>query len=402
MFAWKGLKQTVVDFVQQCAICQHAKHLNSHSPGLLQPLPVPAGAWRDISMDFIEGLPKSEGFTVILVVVDRFTKFAHFIPVKHPYTAKTIATLVFEHVVKLHGMPVTIVSDRDKVFTSNFWTELFQLMGTKLLLSSAYHPQTDGQTERVNQWLEMYLRCVVYEEPKLWKGWLARAFHTALGCSPFHALYGCEPNLGMLPPTTPDSTAEVGEVIQSLQRQTQILKENLAKAQNRMKMYADRQRSNRQYQVGEKVFLKLQPYTQSSVANRPYPKLAFKYFGPYTVLARIGKAAYKLELPESSLIHPVFHVSQLKPFCDNYSPVYTELPKLVDLSTTELVPKEVLARRLVKKGNTIVPQVLVRWGDLPADTATWEDWHVVTKRFPGAAAWGQAAIPAGEDVTPVA
>lgn len=135
LFYWKGMKQPVTDFVQQCDTCQHAKHLNTHTPGLLQPLPVPKGAWRDISMDFIEGLPKSEGYSVILVVVDRFTKYAHFIPVKHPYTAKYIASLVFDHVVKLHGLPKMVVSDRDRIFTSHFWAELFHKVGTKLLLS---------------------------------------------------------------------------------------------------------------------------------------------------------------------------------------------------------------------------------------------------------------------------
>jgi transposase InsO family protein len=106
-------------------------------------------------MDFVEGLPKSKGVFVILVIVDRFTKYGHFVPIKHPYTAKTIAKAVFDNVVKLHGLPKTIVSDRDKVFTSVFWKELFSLMVTQLIMSSAYHPQTDGQTERVNQCLEM-------------------------------------------------------------------------------------------------------------------------------------------------------------------------------------------------------------------------------------------------------
>jgi len=165
LFHWKGLKVAVEDFIKQCQICQQAKHLNTSPAGLLQPLPIPEGAWQDLSMDFIEGLPKSEGYTVILVVVDRFTKYAHFIPIKHPYTAHTIAQSVFDNIVKLHGMPKTIISDRDKVFTSIFWKELFQLLGTQLMFSSAYHPQTDGQTERVNQCLEMYLRCVTYEAP---------------------------------------------------------------------------------------------------------------------------------------------------------------------------------------------------------------------------------------------
>lgn len=165
MFIWRCLKQDVEEFIKKCATCQQDKHLNSHPAGLLKPLSVPQGVWQDISLDFVEGLPKSEGYDVILVVVDRFPKYAHF-PLKHPYTALTVAKALYDGVIKLHGLPKTMVSDRDKVFTSKIWTELFKLMGVQLLLNMAYHPQTDGQTERVNQCLEMFLRCAVSEQPK--------------------------------------------------------------------------------------------------------------------------------------------------------------------------------------------------------------------------------------------
>ena len=119
-FFWKGLKQDVENFVKQCDVCQHAKHTHDHPAGLLQPLPIHEGAWQDWSMDFVEGLPMVEGYSVILVVVDRLTKYAHFLPVKHPYTAQSIAKLMLNHVIKLHGFPKTIVSDRDKIFLSRF------------------------------------------------------------------------------------------------------------------------------------------------------------------------------------------------------------------------------------------------------------------------------------------
>lgn len=138
------MKLDVEDFVKQCVVCQQAKHSNTLPPGLLQPLPIPQGAWQDISMDFIEELHKSDGCTVILVIVDRFTKYAHFAPLRHPFTAKTVARVVFDTVVKLHGLPHSIVSDRDNVFTGTFWKELFTLVGNKLIMSSTYHPQTDG------------------------------------------------------------------------------------------------------------------------------------------------------------------------------------------------------------------------------------------------------------------
>jgi len=149
-FTWKGLKQHVESYVQQFEVCQKAKHVHTLPAGKLQPLPIPAGAWQDLSMDFIEGLPKSEGYSVIMVVVDRLTKYANFLPIKHPYTASVVARLFLDTVVKLHGFPRSIVSDRDKIFLSGFWKELFRLYGVQLAFSTAYHPQTDGQTERIN------------------------------------------------------------------------------------------------------------------------------------------------------------------------------------------------------------------------------------------------------------
>lgn len=218
----------------------------SQTLGLLQPLPIPEGAWQDLSMDFIEGLPKSEGYNVILVMVDRFTKYAHFIPVKHPYTAVTIAKVVFDNVVKLHGLPKSIVLDRDKVFTSIFWEELFKLMGTQLVFSSAYHPQTDGRTERVNQCLEMYLRCMVYDDPKQWKTllpqaefWYNTSFHSSLGCSPFHAMYGYDTSMRYVQSSC-SSENSVHEMVQELKTQAKVLKEHLVKAQNKMKVAADK------------------------------------------------------------------------------------------------------------------------------------------------------------------
>lgn len=173
---------------------------------------------------------------------------------------------------------------------------------------------------------------------------------------------------------------------------SELLKQQLTKAQLRMKQYANQKRSLQEFQVGDKVFLKLQPYDQSSVVNRPYPRLSYKYYGPYPIVERIGTAAYKLQLPEGALIHPVFHVLQLKPQVPNYTPVFSSLPHPVDFSLKDVQPEAIMDRRLVKKGNSAHVQVLIKWTSLPATVATWEDYDVLRTR-----AGGDVTIAAATD-----
>ena len=162
-----------------------------------------------------------------------------------------------------------------------------------------------------------------------------------------------------------------------------------------MKLQADKKRTEKTFLVGEQVLLKLQPYAQSSLVNRPCPKLALKFFGPFRILEKIGEVAYKLDLPDHSAIHPVFHVSQLKGYTPDFSPVYKELPSTPSSDTVETYPENILDRRLVKKGNAAVPQVLIKWSGIPATSATWEDYYVIKTRFPDAVAWGQASSSGG-------
>nr|GEZ44303.1 Ty3/gypsy retrotransposon protein [Tanacetum cinerariifolium] len=163
---WVGMKQDVTKLVSECEIFQRNKYSNMVPGGLLQPLALPDKVWDEFSMDFIEGLPKSDGFATILVVVDRLSKYSHFIPLRHPYTASIVAAAFLREIVRLHGIPIAIVSDRDKIFLSNFWKELFRLQGTNLRYSTAYYPHTNGQTEVVKKRTETYLRCFTSKKPK--------------------------------------------------------------------------------------------------------------------------------------------------------------------------------------------------------------------------------------------
>jgi hypothetical protein len=169
------MRHAVQKFVANCQVCLQVKSERSRYPGKLQPLLVPTEAWQTISMDFIEGLPKSANASCILVIVDKFTKFGHFIPLSHPYTASSVASVFMQIIYKLHGLPASIISDRDPIFTSNFWQSLFKLSGVNLKMSSSFHPQTDGQTGHLNQCLKTFLRCFVHACPRKWKEWLPAA-----------------------------------------------------------------------------------------------------------------------------------------------------------------------------------------------------------------------------------
>ena len=166
VFYWKGLRKMVKQWVRECDVCQRQKPDLSAYPGLIQPLPIPEKIWTKVSMDFIEKLALSHGKSVIMVVVDRLSKYAHFMALSHPFNASQVAQVFLDNVYRLHGLPEVIVSDRDKLFLSHFGKSMFAELKVKLKMSTAYHPQTDGQTEVVNRCLGCYLRCMYGERPK--------------------------------------------------------------------------------------------------------------------------------------------------------------------------------------------------------------------------------------------
>lgn len=226
-----------------CLVCQQNKTSTLKPAGLLQPLPVPTQVWDEISLDFIEGLPRSLGYDTILVVVDRFTKYAHFLSLKHPFNAQSVAALFVREIVRLQGFPLIIVSDRDKIFLSLFWRKFFRLQGTQLNRSTTHHPQSDGQTDVLNKILEMHLRCFVNEKPRKWAAWLPCAeynyntlVHSATNYSPFKALYERDPLPLIKGVVTTTGVSSIEEQLIERDAMLDELRFNLLRAQNRMKV----------------------------------------------------------------------------------------------------------------------------------------------------------------------
>ncbi|XP_058740857.1 uncharacterized protein LOC131613183 [Vicia villosa] len=279
-FWWEGMRNHVKQFVKNCHICQQVKYETKKTPGLLQPLPIPHAIWEDLSLDFITGLPLSKGHNAILVVVDRLSKGVHLAALVPNYTAHKIASIFFDTVCKLHGMPRSLVSDKDPLFISKFWRELFSLCGTKLRMSTAYHPETDGQTEVFNRVLEQYLRSFVHHKPSQWSNYLSLAewshntsIHSSTGLTPYQITFGKEP------PSIPqyiqgNSPIEaVDSFLTTRQQLITKLRAKIHKSQLTMKLSADKHRRDINFDEGTFVYVRLRPYRQKTATDTTYTKL---------------------------------------------------------------------------------------------------------------------------------
>jgi hypothetical protein len=298
-----------------------------------------------------------------------------------------------DNIFKLHGPPKVIVSDRDRIFTSKLWQDIFSALKVELHFSTAYHPESDGQTERVNQCLEQYLRSMAFQEPKKWAEWLPAAewwyntsYHTSLKTTPFEALYGYPPPQIHDISVPCDISPEAQVTLQEKEHVLKNLQHNLQQAQNRMKKFADLKRTERQFEIGDMVYLKMQPYRETALGLRNALKLSSKYYGPFRVLQRIGKVSYKLQLPTGTLLHDVFHVNQLKKHIGPTAVPNPSLPLVTTDGKIKQAPLAILQYRQVprKEGAymILVAQWLIHWENMTPAEATWEDAKFIQATFP--------------------
>ncbi|KAI3786449.1 hypothetical protein L1987_40139 [Smallanthus sonchifolius] len=271
-------------------------------------------------MDFITKLPHTlSGYDSIWVIIDRLTKFAHFLPIREDYRVEKLARIYIDEIMSRHGIPLNIISDRDARFTSRFWQSLKTALGTRLDLSTAYHPQTDGQTERTILTLEDMLRACVIDFCGNWDSHLSliefsynNSYHTSINMAPFEALYGrkcrspiCWNEIGEAQITAP-------ELIQETYDKIIQIRDNIRVARSRQKSYADKRRKPLEFQASDLILLKVSSW-KGVIRFGKKGKLAPRYVGPFKILERIGKVAYKLDLPPSlGNVHLTFHMSNMK------------------------------------------------------------------------------------------
>jgi hypothetical protein len=386
-FYWKGMHEEVRKYVVSCDACQRNKPAQQLPLGLLQPLPIPPRAFHTWSMDLITGLPRSKlGHDAVTVFVCKATKLVHFTACLTAISAPQLARLFTDNIVRLHGLPETIISDRDPRFTATFWSSFWSSLGTSLTMSTAYHPQTDGQTENSNKTLETILRSVVNFEQTDWDLHLTAAElavnnskNATTGYTPFFLAYGREARMPLDAAIAPlfgaNSNAAAISALSRWEEALEHARRNIKAAQASQARYADQHRRNILLRVGDRVLLSTKHLRLVGDAHRT-PKLASRFIGPYPIKRVINVNAYELDLPPSLRIHPVINVSQLKPYRDG-SGDFPHRPPPNDRPAPEAPdafgqPSWVVERILDKRPYRGGVQYLVLWKGYPPEEASWE------------------------------
>ena len=380
-YYWPGMQASVKKYVSTCEDCQRYKAGRQKPAGLLQPLEIPTRPWEVVSLDFVTKLPLTEdGFDTILVIVDKLSKYVHLIPCKETVTAEGVAKLYFEHIFGNHGMPRRIVSDRDTRFTSLFWKTLHKILGTKLAMSTAYHPQTDGQTEEKNQVMEQILRFLIFHEQTDWKEklpYVQFAMNNMVNTTKFSA-FKLTSGFDLLVPSaliqgkTNSNIPSLDNLIQSRQEMIQTAVKALKQAQKNQEKYANTKRRDLTFQVGDQVWVDTKNLRWAQRIQRPFQKLAERRIGPFPVEKVVNKTAYTLKLPSNLKIHPTFHVSLLTPFekaTKHFSgrKESNPPPVRVDADGEQYTVEEILADKKVKGK----PQYFIKWEGYDKSYNSW-------------------------------
>ena len=317
-----NMRQHVETYIRKCLSCQKNKHTTHAKYGEIQYQGPPDSPWDEVTMDFITKLPKSKDPTTvieydsILVIVDKLTKYSHMIPFKEKFTAEQLGTIILDRLIRYHGIPRDITSDRDKLFTSNYWKTLIPLLGTRLRMSTAYHPQTDGQTERTNQSLEQYLRHYINNAQNNWVSLLPVA-QLALNSkqsettkvTPFFANFGKDPNL-FGPPRENKSAQSAMERVDTLKK----IHQNITNMQQTSARYQNKKRKMApQLKEGDKVYLNTKNLKYKKKDKKRSKKLDPVKVGPFLIKTVKGPVNYELDLPADAKVFPVFHISLLEP-----------------------------------------------------------------------------------------
>jgi len=383
-FWWPSLQNDVSEFVATCDACQKSKSRTQAPPGHLQSLPIPSYPWQHVTMDFVSGLiPTPRGYDCIAVIVDRLTKFVHFVPTTTNVDAQEAAYIFFKHVVCEHGEPETLITDRGPQFAGKFFPAYLSLLGTQSRLSTAYHPQTDGQTERTNRVLECYLRTFVSPTMDDWDLYLpAAAFacnnshHSSISNTPFFLNYGRHPRMPFMAEFDHSIRQYIPAAFEhasNLQETINRAKKSLESAQHKQQAQYNRNRPEITYHPNDLVLLSTNNFSQAR--DR---KLMPKWMGPFSVIRMVGPVAVKLHLPEHLRIHNVFHVSQVKPyrFREGEQPVCSVPPISIDSDGTPIFELERIINHrpvTIRKGQRKVQkfEYKVKWVGYPVVENEW-------------------------------
>ena len=370
----------VREFVESCPTCQLEKADHTLQKGSLQSLVLPEAKWQEVSVDFITDLPaEKDAEDSIMTVVDRATKMVHLIPCHKTTTAGEAARLYWQHVVKLHGVPRAIHTDRGPQFVGRWWREIWSLLGTKLKFGTAYHPQSQGQVERMNAVVSQTLRCLMSDVPNLsrWTEYLPTVEmvinslpNRSTGYSPFFLMYGYHPVLPV-ELLKGDEETKVETVAKYLERTQEVwhrARTQMKKAVAIQQSYYNQKHRDISFAVGDVVLLSTQNLRLKGIPH----KLQRKFCGPYKIVEKIGTQAYRLKLPDTWRIHPVFHVSLLKHWRESAVQSVPGEVELEDADRPEYFEVEKILRwRWSKKTRQRRREFLVLWQGYPTEDAEW-------------------------------